>query len=60
MSPLDEAQDEESQSLFERYQDVLDNPTSGVTKYYKLKKAYEFIYTKKNPAFSRGIHYLQK
>jgi hypothetical protein len=59
-SQQEEEEDEDCTSLFERYHDVLNNPTSGLTKYYRLKKAYEFIYTKKGPVFSKGIHYLRK
>ena len=56
----EEEEEENFESLYERYKDVLDNPSSGITRNYKLKKEYKFVYGTNSPVFSKGLHYLRK
>lgn len=57
---VEEEEEENFESLYERYKDVLDNPSSGITRNYKLKKEYKFVYGTNSPVFSKGLHYLRK
>lgn len=59
MSSPDE-EEEEFQCLYEKYKDLIDNPSSGVTRSYKLKKDYKFVYGRNSQMFSKGLYYLRK
>lgn len=59
MSSPDE-EEEEFRYLYEKYKDLIDNPSSGVTRSYKLKKDYKFVYGRNSQMFSKGLYYLRK